>query len=228
MLKFSFPQHFPFRLHSIAGIFCCGVLLSGCALAPSELKKIRPPSLPQPKVPELKAGELPTITVIPGGTESYWNEARRGAEAAGKQFGARVEWKVPVPRIPHRSEVALYLAQKELVEQTATTSQGLVVAPVDSTKMMQPVGKAARAGVSVVVFDRDVFTIQNKLSFVHNDDQKNAATKSNVSPDYYQMAFQSVKAIMDFRTTKQMPPREIKIAPRVITKGSKPTNRSTP
>ena len=207
-------------------------MLSGCGITPEELKKTRPASLPQPKIPELKPGELPKITVVPGGTESYWNEARRGAEAAGKQFGARIEWKVPVSRIPHRSEAALYLAQKELVEETATTSQGLVVAPVDSTKMMQPVGKAARAGVVVVAFYRDVFTIQNKLTFVHNDEEKRADLQSaGLTPvmDFYQMGFQSVKAIMDFRATKEMPPREIKIAPRVWTKNTaKLTNRSTP
>ena len=50
-----------------------------------------------------------------------------------------------------------------------------------------------------------------------------------IAPDYYQMAFQSVKAILDFRATKQMPPREIKIAPLVLTKNTKnTTNRSTP
>jgi len=331
------PNFFKFKLFQpaiAAGVLLCGaLLLSGCGLTPTELKKIRPPSLPQPKVPVLKAGELPTITVIPGGSESYWNQAKLGAEAAGKKFGARIEWKVPVGQIPNRNEVAVYVAQKEAVEETVETSQGLVVAPVDSTKMMQPVGKAARAGVSVVAFDRDVFTIQNKLSFVHNDDEASGVLAAQqvgrllgtrykvglfpalekrrneaaqrisafetamhskfpdaeltkweqlpqvidedvvftseeyrsllsrdfqsvwpklsvvafgadedllkaiqkgklsalISPDYYQMAFQSVKAIMDFRATKQMPPREIKIAPRVLTENTaKPTNRSTP
>ncbi len=206
---------------SLAGVLVSGaLLLSGCGLTPTELKKIRPPSLPQPKVPQLKAGELPTITVIPAGTESYWLQAKLGAEAAGKKFGARIVWKVPTGD--------LIKSQKKLVENVSKTSQGLVLAPADSTKLMQPVGDAARAGVSVVAFDRDVFTVQNKMSFVHNDDAKSAAMNVTWQPDYYQMAFQSVQAIMNFRATKQMPPREIKIAPRVITKDPKPTNRSTP
>ena len=309
-----------------AGVLWSGALLiSGCGLTPSELKKIRPPSLPQPKVPVLKAGALPTITVIPGGSESYWNEARRGSEAAGKKFGARIVWKVP--------SGDLIPSQKKLVENVSKTSHGLVLAPTDSTKLMQPVGDAARAGVAVVTFDRDIFTNQNKLSFVHNDDEASgvlaakqvgnstagsgsavamqshskpdAEVRRNsfeqslktsfpkvelfqpgnfaganpiafepggipareilssvqftpptgtkpfhivfgadevlrqavqrgeilalISPDYYQMAFQSVKAIMDFRATKQMPPREIKIAPRVLTKNSATTTiGSTP
>lgn len=197
-------------------VLCFGVLLcAGCA---------RPPSLPR-KAPALKAGELPTITVIAGGKESYWLDAKRGALAAGKKLGAKIVWKVP-------SGNDLIKSQQEIMKDATENSHGIALAPLDSTKMLQSVGNAARAGLAVVVFDRDVFTVQNKLSFVHNDDQKTAQLKRDlknvgVVPDYYQMAYQSVKAIVDYRALKY-PPREIKIAPRVITQSTKINNqRST-
>lgn len=298
-------------------VLCFGVLLcAGCA---------RPPSLPR-KAPALKAGELPTITVIAGGKESYWLDAKRGSLAAGKKLGAKIVWRVP-------SGNDLIKSQQEIMKDATENSHGIALAPLESTKMLQSVGNAARAGLAVVVFDRDVFTVQNKLSYVHNDDyatgvlaargaariyssggvkavssseqpqvvlrtrsfedtirkeflsmevldkSKNytgsaawifapdevtaresaSSPKSDIpaslphpriiafgadavlvqalqqgkisaliSPDYYQMAYQSVKAILDYRALKY-PPREIKIAPRVITKTSNQTNnqRST-
>jgi len=194
------------------GVLVAGaMLLCGCGLTPEKLETMRPGTLPK-KAPPLKPGELPKITVIPGGNLSYWHQAKLGAEAAGKKFGARILWKVPTGG-------DLAKSQKELVDEAMKTSQGLVIAPSDSTKAIRPVGNAARAGLAVVTFDRDVFTNQNKLSFIHNDDEKSRALKAtkNVQPDYYQMGFQSVQTILDFRATKQMPPREIKIAPRVLT-----------
>ncbi len=173
-----------------------GVLgLSGCG---------RPASLPQ-HAPPLREGELPRLTVIAGGTQSYWNEARRGAEAAGKKLGAQIIWKVP-------SGSDLVASQQKLVRDAINNSHGVILAPLDSTELMQPVGEATRAGLAVVVFDRDVFTIQNKLSFVHNDDEKITAS---MRPDYYEMAYQSVKAIIDYRALNT-PPREIKVPPRVV------------
>lgn len=207
----------------MSGALC----FSGC-VGPEQMEKMRPGTLPK-KAQPLAKGELPKITVIPAGTETYWNGARLGAEAAGKKFGARIEWKVP--------SGDLVKSQKELVDDVMESSQGLVIAPANSTKAIRPVGNAARAGLAVVTFDRDVFSNQNKLTFVHNDDEKSKALKASnaneIQPDYYQMGFQSVKAIMDFRATKQMPPREIKIAPRVPAKNTtsttnKTTNRSTP
>ena len=180
------------------------LLLAGCA---------RPPSLPR-KAPEVKAGELPKITVIAGGTQSYWLEAKRGAEAAGKKFGAKILWKSPAASDP----VAM---QTALVETAARTSHGVVLAPIDSTQLLKAVGNAARAGMAVVVFNRDVFSVQNKLSFVHGGEEGN---QSGYAPDYYQMAYQSVKAILDYRALKDVP-REIKIAPRLITKC---INKSSP
>jgi ABC-type sugar transport system substrate-binding protein len=275
-----------------------GVLaLAGCA---------RPSDLPQ-KPPPVPTGALPTIAVIAGGTESYWDEAKRGARDAGKKFGASIVWETP-------SSADLVKSQQKLVRDAIKNSHGIVLAPLDSTKLMQPVGEAAHAGLAVVIFNRDVYTIQNKLSYVHNDDYRTgvlaareaarivgasgkrigvlASTPdpqiqervrgfeetlhskspgaqlevwtslpqvSDVSarflpdaasallmrdsdgsskattvlygpdaklkaaggptvlivPDYYQMAYQSVKAILDYRAVKDVP-REIKIAPHVV------------
>jgi ABC-type sugar transport system substrate-binding protein len=186
-----------FRGKFLALISSGVLLLAGCA---------RPPSLPK-KAPALAAGEPPTITVIAGGRESYWKEARRGALAAGKKLGAKIVWKAPAGS-------DLIKSQQTLVTESLENSHGIVLAPLDSTKLMQSVGDAARAGLAVVVFDRDVFTVQNKLSFVHNDDEQSGVLRQSVknsviTPDYYQMAYQSVKAIVDYRAL-QYPPREIK------------------
>jgi ribose transport system substrate-binding protein len=129
------------------------LLLAGCA---------RPPSLSR-KPPEVPKGEKPTLTVIAGGSQAYWSQARRGAQDAGKKLGAHIVWQAPAGADPVKS-------QMKLVRDAIKTSHGLVLAPLDSTKLMQPVGEAARAGLDVAIFSHDVFTIQNKLSYVHNDD----------------------------------------------------------
>lgn len=187
---------------ALFGVLC----LAGCP---------RPASVPK-KAPPLAEGKLPTITVIAGGTESYWNEARRGALAAGKQFNANIIWKAP----SGKNKKELLKSQQKLMEAAIDNSQGIVAAPIDSTKMMRFFRKVALAGLPAVAFNRDVYTVQNKLTFVHNDEAKSAALKSQghvVQSDYYQMAYQSVKAILDFRELNY-PPREIKIAPIVISK----------
>lgn len=186
------------------------LLVSGCA---------RPPRLK--RLPPLQPGELPIITVIPGGEQSYWLEARRGAEDAAKKLGAHIQWKVP------RGQDAAAL-QGAMVETAATNSHAVAVAPIDSTKLMRHVAGATKAGLAVVVFNRDVYTLQNKLTYIRTDEEKktdlqnavNSGAKSGtIQPDYYQMGYQSVKAILDFRALKDVP-REIKIAPRLITKKS--------
>jgi ABC-type sugar transport system substrate-binding protein len=145
-----------FRVGAAGVLLLSSFLLSGCA---------RPPSLPK-KAPVLPKGQLPTITVIPGGSESYWNEARRGAEAAGKKLNAKIVWKAP----SGKDKDALLKSQQKLIEDAIETSQGIAAAPVDSTQMMRFFREVALAGLPVVAFDRDVYTIQNKLTFVHNDD----------------------------------------------------------
>lgn len=175
----------------------------------------RPTNLPQ-KAPAVPEGQLPRITVIAGGSESYWNEAKRGGEAAGKKFGAQIVWKVP----QGADRETMIMDQKQLVAAACKNSQGVALAPLDSTKLMQSVGDAARSGLAVVVFARDVYTIQNKLCYIHNDDEKTRELKQRNNamrsiPDYYEMGFQSVKVIMDYRSLRDVP-REIKVAPREL------------
>jgi ABC-type sugar transport system substrate-binding protein len=202
------------RLSALGVLLLSSFLLSGCP---------RPPSLPK-KAPPLPKGQLPTITVIAGGSESYWNEARRGAEAAGKKLNAKIIWKAP----SGKDKDALLKSQQKLMTDAIETSQGVVAAPIDSTQMMRFFREVALAGFPVVAFDRDVYTIQNKLTYVHNDEEKSEALNADlqsgksvgiIEPDYYQMGYQSVKAILDYRAVKDVP-REIKIAPRLITKES--------
>lgn len=143
-------------MRSIYFLICLlssAVLLAGCG---------RPPSLPK-KAPAVSAGQLPVITVIPGDDASYWNEAKRGALAAGKKLGATVKWAAPTGPDFAKS-------QNDLIKKASEGSHGLVVAPADPTELIRGFGEAARAGLAIVAMDRDVYTIQNKLSLVENDD----------------------------------------------------------
>ncbi len=117
------------------------------------------------------AAENYTIAVIPKGTtHEFWKAIHAGAIKAQQELtagGAKVEiiWKGPL-REDDRDQ------QIQVVENFISRRvSGIVLAPLDSKALVQPVNTAARAKVPVVVFDSDLQST-NYVSFVATDNFK--------------------------------------------------------
>ena len=88
------------------------------------------------------------IGVVPKGTSHlFWQTVQAGAIAAGRDLGVEIEWN----GAPMETD---YSRQIQIVDSMiARHVDGLVVAAADRTALVQPLDRAAKAGVPVVVFD---------------------------------------------------------------------------
>jgi ribose transport system substrate-binding protein len=117
------------------------------------------------------AAESYTIAVIPKGTtHEFWKAIHAGAIKAQQELtesGTKVEviWKGPL-REDDRDQ------QIQVVENFISRRvSGIVLAPLDSKALVQPVATAARAKVPVVIFDSDLKS-DKYVSFVATDNYK--------------------------------------------------------
>jgi ribose transport system substrate-binding protein len=119
-----------------------------------------------------KAGENTlTIAVIPKGTtHEYWKSIHAGAVKAQQELAAKgvpveVIWKGPF-REDDRDQ------QIQVVENfTSRKVAGIVLAPLDSQAMVNPVASAVQAGIPVIVMDSGLNS-DKYLSFVATDNFK--------------------------------------------------------
>ena len=119
----------------------------------------------------LHAAESFTIAVIPKGTtHEFWKSVHAGAAKAELELNAkgvktRIFWKGPL-REDDRDQ------QIQVVENFASRHvSGIVLAPLDSRALAQPVKGAVQSGVPVVVIDSDLSSEQH-VSFVATDNHK--------------------------------------------------------
>jgi ribose transport system substrate-binding protein len=112
-----------------------------------------------------------TIAVIPKGTtHEFWKSVHAGAVKAERELTAagtpvKLFWKGPL-REDDRDQ------QVQVVENfTARGVSGILLAPLDSQALVNPVKSAIKAGVPVVVFDSDLKSDQ-QVSFVATDNFK--------------------------------------------------------
>jgi len=112
-----------------------------------------------------------TIAVIPKGTtHEFWKSINAGAVKAQQELaakGVRVEviWKGPL-REDDRDQ------QIQVVENfTSRKVSGMVLAPLDSQALVNPVANAVQAGIPVVVMDSGLKGDKH-LSFVATDNLK--------------------------------------------------------
>jgi len=119
-----------------------------------------------------KAGENTlTIAVIPKGTtHEYWKSIHAGAVKAQQELAAKgvpveVIWKGPF-REDDRDQ------QIQVVENfTSRKVGGIVLAPLDSQAMVNPVASAVQAGIPVIVMDSGLKS-DKYISFVATDNFK--------------------------------------------------------
>ncbi len=109
-----------------------------------------------------------TVAVIPKGTtHEFWKSVHAGAVKAERELTAagtpvKLFWKGPL-REDDRDQ------QIQVVENfTARGVSGILLAPLDSQALVNPVRSAVKAGVPVVVFDSDLKSEQ-QVSFVATD-----------------------------------------------------------
>ena len=112
-----------------------------------------------------------TIAVIPKGTtHEFWKSIHAGAEKAKQELAAKgiqveIFWKGPL-REDDRDQ------QIQVVENfTSRNVSGIVLAPLDSQALVNPVNSAVQAGIPVVVMDSGLNS-DKYLSFVATDNFK--------------------------------------------------------
>jgi len=112
-----------------------------------------------------------TIAVIPKGTtHEFWKSINAGAFKAREELATQglqvdVIWKGPLKEDDRDQQI-------QTVENfTARRVSGIVLAPLDSQALVQPVNNAMRAKIPVVIMDSGLKS-ENYVSFVATDNYK--------------------------------------------------------
>ena len=109
------------------------------------------------------------IAVIPKGTtHAFWRAVQAGATDAGNTLGVDILWKGPVKEDDRLAEI-------QVVEQFVGQGvNGIVLAPLDSTALRQPVKLAQGQKIPVVIMDSSLEGEAGKdfVSFVATDNYK--------------------------------------------------------
>ncbi len=116
--------------------------------------------------PTAAAGQTLTIAVIPKGTSHvFWQSVKAGAEKAGSENGATIQWQGP----QKESETAI---QANIVENAITSKvDGIVLAPLDKAALVPAIQKAKAANIPLTIFDSAADT-EDYVSFVATDNKK--------------------------------------------------------
>lgn len=118
-----------------------------------------------------RAADSYTLAVIPKGTtHEFWKSIHAGAVKAQRELDKegvklRLYWKGPL-REDDRDQ------QIQVVENfTSRKVSGIVLAPLDSQALVNPVASARQAGVPTIVIDSDLKSDQ-QISFIATDNFK--------------------------------------------------------
>jgi ribose transport system substrate-binding protein len=121
--------------------------------------------------PAQAADKSYTIAVIPKGTtHEFWKSIHAGAEKAKQELAAKgiqvdVIWKGPLREDDREQQI-------QVVENfTSRNVSGIVLAPLDSQALVNPVVSAGQAGIPVVIMDSGLKSDQY-VSFVATDNFK--------------------------------------------------------
>lgn len=111
----------------------------------------------------------PVIAVIPKGvSHSFWLTLKAGADAAGKELGATIDWKGPASE----TDIA---GQINIVEDAINRQvDGIVIAPSHGDSLVPIVERAQRDGIPVSIFDSGIST-EKYLSYVATDNRAGGA-----------------------------------------------------
>ena len=110
-----------------------------------------------------------TIAVIPKGTtHAFWRAVDAGAEAAGAELGAKIIWKGPLKEDDRLGQITVV---QQFVGQEVS---GIVIAPLDSKALLEPIQTAMGKKIPVVIMDSALEgTVGSDfVSFVATDNHK--------------------------------------------------------
>ncbi|MBM3471645.1 MAG: substrate-binding domain-containing protein [Armatimonadetes bacterium] len=154
------------RYVSLVVVIMAMVALIGCP-KPTETT---PPTTPTVKTETTKEAPAKTykIAVVPKGTAySFWKTVKAGADAAGKEVGAEIDWKGPA----EETDIARQIG---IIENFITAKvDGIVMAACDAKALVPKVKAAQEAGIPVITIDSGIAT-DDALSFVATDNVKGA------------------------------------------------------
>jgi ribose transport system substrate-binding protein len=104
-----------------------------------------------------------TIAVIPKGTTHvYWQAMKAGAEAAGKEFGCKIQWIGPEREGDRERQIQII---EDLIVQKV---DGVVLAPLDYTALVPSVEKLASLKIPCAIVDSGIAT-SNYLTYAATD-----------------------------------------------------------
>src|SRR4051812_14429566 len=109
------------------------------------------------------------IAVIPKGTtHAFWRAVEAGAKDAGKTLNAEVLWKGPLKEDDRSAQIQVV---QQFIGQGVS---GIVVAPLDSKALLEPIQMAGGQKIPVVIMDSalDGEVGKDFVSFVATDNKK--------------------------------------------------------
>jgi ribose transport system substrate-binding protein len=107
------------------------------------------------------------IAVIPKGTtHDFWKSVKAGAEKAGEEFGVEIIWKGTADEKDKEGQIKL--VNSFVVDDV----DGICLAPIDRTALVNPVAAAKQAGVPTVIFDSGLEDAESIVAYVATDNYK--------------------------------------------------------
>ena len=104
-----------------------------------------------------------SIAVIPKGTTHiFWQSVKRGAEAAGKEYGYKILWNGPERETDRERQIQII---EDFVQQKAV---GIVLAPLDKKALVPSVEKLEQKKIPCAIIDSGIDT-DKYLTFAATD-----------------------------------------------------------
>lgn len=191
---------------SYRGAFCAlslaAVVLAGCVQNTSAPTSSTPPtggntptnSGPSTANIQTKGAEEPLrFALIPKGTtHQFWQTVRAGAEAAGKEVNATIEFNGP-------SKENNVQEQIDILDTFATNGvDGVAVAATDKAALEKPVRKLLEKGIPVVVVDSAIDP-DPSFSFIATDNTEAARTAAKQMGELLKDVPKAKVAILNFK-----------------------------
>ena len=107
-----------------------------------------------------------TVGIVPkGATQMFWQSVHAGAVKAAREFNLDIAWNAPAQESDRSRQIAIVESMINL------GVDGLAVAPVDRSALVNVVHRAIDRGIPVAVFDSDLDS-NRTISYVATDNRE--------------------------------------------------------
>jgi len=114
------------------------------------------------KSPTPGSGELRIALVPKGLSHQFWLTVKAGAEAAAKEFGAKIDWQGPAKETEVDKQISI------MEDMISSKVNAIVMAACDENALIRVVQRAIDAGIPVVTIDSGIKS-DIAVSFVATD-----------------------------------------------------------